>query len=389
MTTYRRSLPFKESPMKHSRRSLAASAIITLGLVGVSLPAAAKDGNGVPGPSSGPSAPAPKPSDHPSSSTAGPASSSATTAANNAANGASTTAAKPASTVPSGDRARQEVVTFLDAFVRKITASRLDAATKAALLARAVEIKDGVAAGTPPPKGSLDALRHDADAALDALEPTPSSSSSTPGAAGKHSGSDDGPETSEVKHEDAKPDVAKGAHPRERAQASLQTNIDKVTASNLPDDVKAKVIAALTNAKEHLQGVDDAADANHAADKVKEQIEKDKAARFSDMKVRMASVADRVKAAIDKASAVPGSDAAIAAANAALADARIQLDAATTPAELRAVWQALRVIRKGLPHLPEPTTTTSAPATTTAPATTVPEPTTTTTVVEATTTTLP
>jgi hypothetical protein len=380
MTTYRRSLPFKESPMKHSRRGLAASAVITLGLVGVSLPAAAKDGISGGSSSSTTSVSAPKSSEKPSSSSAAPAPGTpASSVATSSTSGGATSAPKSSPTAPSGDRARQEAITSLDSLARKIKASRLDDATKAAFLARVADLKAAIVAGTLPPKGSLDTLRHDIEAAAEALGGG-SSSSSTPGTSGKHSGSDDGPETSEVKHDEAKTEVEKGPHPRERAQASLQANIDKVNASNLPDDVKAKVIAALTNAKDHLQGVDDTVDAKHAAEKVKEQIEHEKASRLADMKARMAAVADRVQVAIDKAAAVPGSEAAIVAANAALATARVQLDAASNPAELRAVWQALRVIRKGLPHLPESTTTTSIPATTV--------PATTTTVAEATTTTV-
>jgi hypothetical protein len=362
--------------MKMSRRALALTVATTISVAGMAMPAHAKDG--------------PKGGGESSSSTAAPAPSeaAASTPPSSVRERTSTSAkapeaheSEPESSVPkssvpaagaagttattarkSDDKAKaaRGSIEVIDNLIRKLKASNVDPTVRDGLVTRLLDMKASFAAGQLANPAALQSLAGEVRAALGTSEheegttvPGASTSSTTP------EKDDDNDAAKEGKKQ-------KGKAVHARAAEALQAEIDKVNASNLPDDVKAKVVAALTQAQQNVASHVDVVD---AAKEVHDTLEKQRADKFAAMQARLAGAADRVQAAIDKAAAIPGNEAIIADANAKLVDARAKLATATTTAELKAAWKLMRDIRKSLPHveLPEPTTTVAtAPSTTVA-----------------------
>jgi hypothetical protein len=361
----------EKTRIKMSRRALALTVATTISLAGMAMPAHAKDG--------------PKGGGDSTSSTSAPAQSApaASTPPSSVRERTSTTAkapeaheSEPESSVPvagaasttattvrkSDDKAKaaRGSIEVIDNLIRRLKASKVDPAVRDGLVTRLLDMKASFAAGQLANAAVLQTLAGEVRAALGPSEneegttvPGGSTSSTTP------EKDDDSDAAKESKKQ-------KGKAVHARASEVLQAEIDKVNASNLPDDVKAKVVAALTQAQQNVASHVDVVD---AVKEVHDTLEKQRADKFAAMQARLAGAADRVQAAIDKAAATPGNEAIIADANAKLVDARAKLAAATTTAELKAAWQLMRDIRKSLPHveLPEPTTTVATtPATTVA-----------------------
>ncbi len=362
-----------KTPMKMSRRALALTVATTISISGMAMPANAKDGlSGGGDSSSSTSAPAksePPASTPPSSvrertSTSAKAhesepESSVPKSSVSAAGAAGTTA----TTVRKSDdkaKAARGSIEVIDNLIRRLKASKVDPAVRDGLVTRLLEMKASFAAGQLGNPSTFHALSDEVRAALGTSEneegvPAGSTSSTPP------EKDDDDDAARERKKE-------KGKAVRARAAEVLQAEIDKVNASNLPDDVKAKVVAALTQAQQNVASHVDVVD---VAKEVHDTLEKQRADKFAKMQTRLAGAADRVQAAIDKAAATPGNEALIADANVKLVDARAKVAAATTTAELKAAWQLMRDVRKSLPHveLPEPTTTVATTPSTTVAAT--------------------
>jgi flavodoxin len=358
--------------MKMSRRALALTVAGTISLAGLAMPANAKDGpNGGDESSSSTTARAQSESSTlttPSSvrertSTSAKASEdhesdSESSAPTSSAPAAGTTA----TTVRKSDekaKAARGSIEVIDNLIRRLKASNVDPAVRDGFVTRLLEMKALFAAGQLGNPATFKTLSGEVRAVLrmaeKAEEATGSTSSTTP----EKDDDDDDDAAKEHKKE-------KGKAVRAKATEVLQAEIDKVNGSNLPDDVKAKVVAALTEAQ---QNVANHVDLDDAAKEVHDTLEKQRADKFAKMQTRLANAADRVQAAIDKVAAIPGNEALLADANAKLADARAKLAAATTTAELKAAWQLMRDVRRSLPHveLPEPTTTVAtAPSTTVA-----------------------
>jgi hypothetical protein len=223
-----------------------------------------------------------------------------------------------------------------------------------------LDVKALFAAGQLGNPATFKALTKEVHAALEMPEHDEGTESSTSSTTPEKDDDDDDGAAKERKKE-------KGKAVHARAAEALQAEIDKVNASNLPDDVKAKVVAALTEAQQSVANHVDVVD---AAKEVHDKLEKQRADKFAAMQARLGKAADRVQAAIDRAATLPGNETIVADANAKLVDAKAKVAAATTVAELKAAWSLMRDIRKSLPHveLPEPTTTVVAtPDTTAAP----------------------
>jgi hypothetical protein len=366
-----------QSRMKMSRRALALTVATTISLAGMAVPAHAKDGpNGGGGSSSSvPTQPGePAASTPPSSVTARPSTSakapephesepesSAPKAPTPVVGAAGTTATTVRKTDDKAKNIRNSIE-VIDTLIRKLKASTVDPAVRDGLVARLLDMKASFAAGQLADAATLKTLTAEVRAALGmsgteegTTVPGGSTSSTTPE---KEDETDAGKERKKEK--------GKAVHAK--ATEVLQAEIDKVNASNLPDDVKAKVVAALTEAQSNVASHVDVVD---AAKEVHDTLEKQRADKFAKMQNRLSGAADRVQAAIDKAAATPGNEAIVVDANTKLVDARAKLAAATTTAELKAAWQLMRDIRKSLPHveLPEPTTTVAATPSTTVAAT--------------------
>jgi hypothetical protein len=375
--------------MKMSRRALALAVATTISFAGMAVPAHAKGGPSGGGDSSSSSvAPPPAPAGPAASNPTEPAASTAPSSVR----GRTGTTAKapeahesepehtsvpessvPRSSAPAGtagttattvrrsdDKAKsaRDSIEVIDNLIRRLKASSVDPAVRDGLVARLLDMKASFAAGQLANPAALQALAGEVRGALGitaaeqgTTEQGGSTSSTTP------EKDDEG---------DAKKQKGKAVHAR--AAEALQAEIAKVTASNLPDDVKAKVVAALTEAQQNVASHVDVVD---AAKEVHDTLEKQRADKFAAMQQRLAGAADRVQAAIDKAAATPGNEAIVADANAKLVDARAKVAAATTTADLKAAWQLMRDIRKSLPHveLPEPTTTVATTPSTTVAAT--------------------
>jgi hypothetical protein len=372
--------------MKMSRRALALTVATTISLAGMAMPAHAKDGpqggGESPTSTSAPAKSEPAVSTPPSSvrertTTSAKATeahesepeSSAPKALAPAAGAAGTTA----TTVRKSDDKAKAVrgsIEVIDTLIRRLKASKVDPAVRDGLVTRLLDMKASFAAGQLANPAALQTLAGEVRAALGTSDneegttvPGGSTSSTTPDK-----------EDDDDAAEEGKKQKGKAVHAK--ATEVLQAEIDKINASNLPDDVKAKVVAALTEAQQNVARHVDVVD---AAKEVHDTLEKQRADKFAKMQQRLAGAADRVQAAIDKAAATPGNEAIVADANAKLVDARAKLAAATTTAELKAAWQLMRDVRKSLPHveLPEPSTTVATtpsttvaatPETTTAPA---------------------
>jgi hypothetical protein len=367
--------------MKMSRRALALTVAATISVAGMAMPAHAKDGpKGGGESSSSTSAPAPTAPGEPVVST--PPSSvrerTSTSAKAPEAHESEPKSSAPKSSVPKSSvpgttvttvrktddkaKAARGSIEVIDNLIRRLKASKVDPAVRDGLVTRLLDMKASFAAGQLANTAVLQTLAAEVRAALGPSEnhdettvPGASTSSTTP-----EKDDDDGAAKERKKE--------KGKAVHARAAEVLQAEIDKVNASNLPDDVKAKVVAALTQAQQNVASHVDVVD---AAKEVHDTLEKQRADKFAAMQKRLAGAADRVQAAIDKAAATPGNEAIVADANAKLVDARAKVVAATTVAELRAAWHLMRDIRKSLPHveLPEPTTTVATTPSTTVAAT--------------------
>jgi hypothetical protein len=356
--------------MKMSRRALALTVATTITVAGLAMPAQAKDG-----PSGGES----------SSSTSGPAKSesptstppssvrerTSTSAKTPEAHESDTESSVPKSSVPAGStattvrksdekaKAARGSIEVIDNLIRKLKASKVDPAVRDGLVTRLLDVKALFAAGQLGNPATFKALTKEVHAALEMPEHDEGTESSTSSTTPEKDDDDDDAAKERKKE--------KGKAVHARAAEALQAEIDKVNASNLPDDVKAKVVAALTEAQQSVANHVDVVD---AAKEVHDKLEKQRADKFAKMQARLGKAADRVQAAIDRAATIPGNETIVADANAKLVDAKAKVAAATTVAELKAAWSLMRDIRKSLPHveIPEPTTTVVAtPDTTAAP----------------------
>ena len=167
-----------------------------------------------------------------------------------------------------------------------------------------------------------------------------------------------GPETS---------GAPKTGSPHDRAADALAREIERIKHSDLPDDVKAKILASLASVK------DDLGDAATAAKDIKDKLVEQQMKRIEEIRTKLAAAIDRELARADEAASVPGVDAAkLAQAKATLADAKDKLAMATTAADLKAVWMSVRdahvLIKAARPA--SVTTVTTAPSTTEVPTTT-------------------
>jgi hypothetical protein len=375
-----------KTQMKMSRRALALTVAATISVAGMAMPAHAKEGpKGGGESSSSTSAPAPTAPGEPVVST--PPSSvrerTSTSAKAPEAHESEPKSSAPKSSVPKSSVPKSSVpgttvttvrktddkakaargsIEVIDNLIRRLKASKVDPAVRDGLVTRLLDMKASFAAGQLANTAVLQTLAAEVRAALGPSEnhdettvPGASTSSTTP-----EKDDDDGAAKERKKE--------KGKAVHARAAEVLQAEIDKVNASNLPDDVKAKVVAALTQAQQNIAGHVDVVD---AVKEVHDTLEKQRADKFAAMQKRLAGAADRVQAAIDKAAVTPGNEAIVADANAKLVDARAKVAAATTVAELKAAWQLMRDIRKSLPHveLPEPSTTVATTPSTTVAAT--------------------
>jgi hypothetical protein len=371
--------PLKEKTrMKMSRRALALTVATTISLAGMAMPAHAKGGPSGGGESSS-STSAPAQSAPVESAASTPPSSvrerTSTSVKAPEAHESESESSLPKSSVPSGaagitattarksdDKAKaaRGSIEVIDNLIRRLKASTVDPAVRDGLVTRLLDMKASFAAGQLGNPATFKALTKEVHAALEMPENHESTDSSTSSTTPEKDDDDDDAAKERKKQ--------KGKAVHARASEVLQAEIDKVNASNLPDDVKAKVVAALTEAQQNVANHVDVVD---AAKEVHDTLEKQRADKFAKMQARLGAAADRVQAAIDKAAATPGNEAIVAAANAKLVDARAKVAAATTVAELRAAWQLMRDIRKSLPHveLPEPTTTVATTPSTTVAAT--------------------
>jgi hypothetical protein len=367
--------PLKEKTrMKMSRRALALTVATTISVAGLAMPAQAKDGPSGGESSSSTSAPA---KSEPTAST--PSSSvrerTSTSAKAPEAHESEPEASVPKSSVPaagaagttattvrkSDDKAKaaRGSIEVIDNLIRKLKASKVDPAVRDGLVTRLLDMKALFAAGQMGNPATFKTLTNEVHAALETPEHDEGTENSTSSTTPEKDDDSDGAKESKKQ---------KGKAVHAKATEVLQAEIDKVNASNLPDDVKAKVVAALTEAQQSVANHVDVVD---AAKEVHDKLEKQRADKFVSMQARLGKAADRVQAAIDRAAALPGNETVVAEANAKLVDARANVAAATTVAELRAAWSLMRDIRKSLPHveLPEPTTTVATtPSTTAAPA---------------------
>ena len=347
--------------MTMSRRALALTIATTISCAGLALPAHAADNTGG-GSASSSSTPSVSEPPRPSTSAKAPEGSGPPKPSTSLPKVSTSSSSPTATTVPHTDdkaKATTESLRVIDTLVRKLKASSLEPAVRDGLIARLLDMKASFAAGHLANPAAVKALAAEIIAALGLGEHPGESTTTVAGA------------TTVAKVEN----TAEKAKDKEKAHAVhvrttevLQAQIDKVTASNLPDDVKSKVVAALTEAK---QAVADHVDAADVAKEIHDALEQKRAARFAEMSSRLAAAADRVQAAIDRAAATPGNETAVADANAKLTNAREQLAAATTTADLKAVYQLLHDIHHNLPHAEAPTPTTIEPTTSVAPPTTL------------------
>jgi hypothetical protein len=372
--------------LKMSRRAVALAVATTISVAGMAMPAQAKDGPRGGGDASSTSAPKAPSSDESTSPTSVRVRPSTTvksddkhesdeeedkttsTAPKAPKETPSSSAGSTATTVRRNDdkaKSARESMKAIDKMIRRLQESKVDPAVRDGLVARLLDLKASFAAGQEASPAALQALTGEVRAALGAVEDRDDETEASTSSSSTAPGNDD--DAGEEKEKEKKKE--KGKHAHARATEVLQAEIDKINASNLPDDVKAQIVAALTEAQ---QNVATHVDANDAAKEIHDSLEQRRADKFAKMQARLGKAADRVQAAIDRAAALPGNEAILADATAKLADAKAKVAAATTVAELKAAWSLMRDIRKSLPkvELPEPTTTVAqAPTTTKAPTT--------------------
>jgi hypothetical protein len=371
--------------LKMSRRAVALAVATTISVAGMAMPAQAKDGPRGGGDSSSTSAPKAPSSDESTSPTTVRVRPSTTvknddeheseekeettsTSQKAPKETTSTSAGSTATTARRNDdkaKSARESVKAIDKLIRRLQKSKVDPAVVDALVARLLDLKASFAAGQEASPAALQALTGEVRAALGAVEDRDDETEASTSSSSTAPDNDDDAE--KEKEKDKKDKKEKGKHAHDRATEVLQAQIDKINASNLPDDLKAKIVAALTEAQ---QNVASHADASDAAKEIHDSLEKRRADKFAKMQARLGRAADRVQAAIDRAAALPGNEAIVADATAKLADAKAKVAAATTVAELKAAWSLMKDIRKSLPkvELEAPTTTVAeAPTTTVAP----------------------
>ena len=246
------------------------------------------------------------------------------------------------------------IVRLLDSAAAKVTASTLSDADKQALLGKIAAVKAKLEAGTPLGHEELGQLIGAVRAAV----------SGAGGHGDKHAGEHP---------EDA------GRKPGDKALAEIDRQIAKIQASNLPADVKAKILAALDEAKAKIvagaatAGTDGGAAARKA-------IEDHRRAELDALSARLTSAADRIDAKLTTLAADPANDALVAAARAKLDQTRELLTLSATPDDLRNAWHMLREVRQSLrvaehPAVPGSTTTTGSVAPASTDATAAPSPT--------------
>ena len=233
---------------------------------------------------------------------------------------------------------KESIVRLLDSAAAKVTASTLSDADKQVLLDKIAAVKAKAEAGTALGHEELGQLIGAVRAAV--------------GGAGGHGDKRDG----------AHPEDA-GKKPGDRALAEIDRQIAKIQASNLPADVKAKIVAALDEAKAKIVagGATAGTDGGAAARKA---IEDHRKAALDALSARLTSAADKIDAKLATLAADPANDALVAAARAKLAQARDLLTLSATPDDLRNAWHLLREVRQALrvaehPTAPESTTTTT------------------------------
>ena len=164
--------------------------------------------------------------------------------------------------------------------------------------------------------------------------------------------------------------AAKTGSPHDRAADALAREIERIKHSDLPDDVKAKIVASLTSAQDHL------GDAAEAAKDIKDKLVEQQMKRIEEIRTKLGAAIDHELARADEVAAIAGSDAAkLADARAKLTDAKDKLAMATTAGDLKAVWLTLRAahleIRAARPNASQATTLppTTIPSTTEVPTT--------------------
>jgi hypothetical protein len=129
----------------------------------------------------------------------------------------------------------------------------------------------------------------------------------------------------------------KTGSPHDRAADALAREIERIKHSDLPDDVKAKIVASLTSAEDQL------GDAATAAKDIKDKLVEHQMKRIEEIRTKLAAAIERELARADAAAGVPGVDVAkLAQAKATLGDAKDKLAMATTVADLKAVWLNVR-----------------------------------------------
>ncbi|MGE0878163.1 MAG: hypothetical protein AB7L13_10830 [Acidimicrobiia bacterium] len=163
--------------------------------------------------------------------------------------------------------------------------------------------------------------------------------------------------------------------PRGKAAESIAKEIERIKNSDLAPAVKDKVIALLTDARQHVE--DDRSTSDDGAE-VRARIEAERKARLQETAAKLAKMAVKIEAFVDRAEAVGVPADAIAKARDQVAQANALIASATSADDLRAAWTLLREARIGIATLLEPPpTTVSTPVETTT--TTVPDQETTTT----------
>ena len=233
---------------------------------------------------------------------------------------------------------KESIVRLLDSAAAKVTASTLSDADKQVLLDKIAAVKAKVEAGTALGHEELGQLIGAVRAAV--------------GGAGGHGD----------KHEGEHPEDA-GKKPGDKALAEIDRQIAKIQASNLPADVKAKIVAALDEAKAKIVAGDATAGTDGGA-AARKAIEDHRKAELDALSARLTAAADKIDARLATLAADPANDALVAAAQAKLAQARDLLTLSATPDDLRNAWHLLREVRQALrvaehPTAPESTTTTT------------------------------
>lgn len=203
--------------------------------------------------------------------------------------------------------------------------------------------------------------------------PLPTSSSKK-GEHADHAGHDT--EADDETDDDTSTSTTLAGTPRGKAADSIAKEIERIKNSDLAPEVKHKVIALLTDARQHVE--DDASTSDDGAE-VRGRIEAERKARLQETAAKLAKMSIKIAAFVDKGEAAGVPVDAVAKARDQIAQADALIASATSADDLRAAWKLLREARIGIATLLEPpTTTTVAPAETTT-TTTLPEQETTTT----------